>query len=382
MIDRRIWVYDIETLKSCFTYSAFNIDTCEVVQYVIHEKRNNISKLIKHLNKLKGQIGFNNVNFDYPIIHYILKCYNEWINCNYKDQNEIIITDIYQEAQRIIEEQNKQSFNISVAIKQSEVLIPQLDLFKLWHYNNKDRSQSLKGLEIAMNYPNVMDMPIFHDREDISIEEVPSILEYNLNDVMATYEFYKLSKDKISLRRDLNTKYNLKCINFPDSKIGEQLVLKLYCEATGLNIWDVKKLRSNRLKIALKECIFDYIKFHSEEFNDLLSNFKSKVIQETKGSLEQSVIYKGFKYDFGSGGLHGCIKSGIYESDEDYIIIDADVNSLYPSIAVLNQLYPEHLGKAFCNIYENILNQRIEAKKAGNMTLSDGFKLSLNSVYG
>ena len=79
---------------------------------------------------------------------------------------------------------------------------------------------------------------------------------------------------------------------------------------------------------------------------------------------------------------HGCIKPGVYESDDNYVIIDADVASLYPSIAVVNKLYPQHLGLEFCNVYESILKQRIEAKKAGNMTLSDGFKLSLNSVYG
>jgi hypothetical protein len=28
--DRRLWVYDIETLASCFTYTAFNIDTEEI----------------------------------------------------------------------------------------------------------------------------------------------------------------------------------------------------------------------------------------------------------------------------------------------------------------------------------------------------------------
>ncbi len=28
----------------------------------------------------------------------------------------------------------------------------------MWHFNNAARTQSLKGLEIAMNYSNVMDI--------------------------------------------------------------------------------------------------------------------------------------------------------------------------------------------------------------------------------
>jgi len=225
-----------------------------------------------------------------------------------------IVLEIYNEAQRIIEEQNKKDFNTIVAIKQSEVLIPQLDLFKIWHFNNKARSTSLKALQIAMNYPNVMEMAISHTRDDISLEEIPSILEYNLNDVLSTYEFYKRSIDKIDLRKSLRKTYNLPCLNWSDSKIGESLILKLYCDENKVNPYEIKKMRSNRSKIAFKEIIFDYIKYTSTEFNKLLDYFKSKVITETKGSISESVVYKGFKYDFGSGGIHGCIESGVYVS--------------------------------------------------------------------
>lgn len=55
---------------------------------------------------------------------------------------------------------------------------------------------------------------------------------------------------------------------------------------------------------------------------------------------------------------------------------------MYPSIAVANKYYPEHLGKSFCDVYEKVLVQRLEAKKSGNKVMADGYKLSLNSVYG
>jgi len=371
MQNNQIWVYDIETLASCFTYTAINIDTQEIVQYAIHKDRDDSVEFLEHLDQdCKGHIGFNNLNFDYPIIHKILMV---------APTNTLDIIDLaYNEAQRIIQDQSQ----FGTSIKQTDIRIPQLDLFRMWHFNNKARRTSLKALQISMNYPNVLDMPIDHTRNDIRVEEIKDILEYNLNDVLSTYEFYKLSKDKIKLRKDLNIKYNLNCINFPDSKIGEELVLKLYSETIGQDKYDIKQLGTTRTQIDLGKCIFDYISFETPEFNKILDKFKNTVIIETKGSIEESVIYKGFKYDYGSGGIHGCIKAGVYESDNDYVIIDADVASLYPSIAVVNKLYPQHLGIEFCNVYEGILKQRIEAKKAGNMTLSDGFKLSLNSVYG
>jgi hypothetical protein len=45
-------------------------------------------------------------------------------------------------------------------IHYKEVLIRQLDLFKMWHYNNAARSTSLKALEISMNFNNVMECRI------------------------------------------------------------------------------------------------------------------------------------------------------------------------------------------------------------------------------
>jgi hypothetical protein len=371
-------VYDLEITKSAFTYTGKDVNTQKVSPFILHKDKNELSAMVAHFKSLKGMIGFNNVNFDYPILHYI---YKHELDLK---SSEFAIEQIFLEAQRLINEQSKEAFNQIIAIKLKDVIVPQLDLFKLWHFNNKARMTSLKSLEIAMGFPNVMDMPIDYKRDDITLDEVYNvILPYNLNDVEATYEFYKRSIDKINLRKGLYAKYNLPCINYPDSKIGEELVLKLYCEATGKDIWETKKLRSERLEMNLGECIFDYINFTEPEFNELLYKFKNKVIVETKGAIAESVVFKGFKYDYGTGGIHGCIKAGVYESDDEYIIIDADVASLYPSIAIVNKLYPEHLGEEFCDIYENgIVKPRLAAKKAGDMVMADGFKLSANSVYG
>lgn len=373
---------DVETLKSVFTYSAINVDTLEKVKFVLHKDDKffnyQFDCLIEHLKECKGQIGFNNLNFDYPIIHWIL---TSGLDGDFLSK-EFIIRDIYRKAQEIIEEQNKPEFNSIVAIPYKEVLIPQLDLFKLWHYNNKARSTGLKALEISMNYPNVMEMPIDHTRDDITLDEIPGILEYNMNDVLATFEFYKKSLAKISLRKSLNQEYNIPCMNWSDSKIGEQLILKLYCDKTERDVWEVKKERTYRKSINFKECILDYINFESKEFNELLDYFKKQTITETKGAIAKSVVYEGFKYDYGTGGIHGCIESGVYESDDDYIIIDADVGSLYPNLAIQNNFFIEHLGHDFVEVYKSIIDLRMKAKKAGNMVLSDGFKLAANSVYG
>jgi hypothetical protein len=111
-------------------------------------------------------------------------------------------------------------------------------------------------------------------RDDITIEEVDEILKYNLNDVQATLEFYIKSRSKIDLRIELTKKFQIPCINWSDSKIGEELILKLYSDKTGKNKWDVSKLRTFRKDIPLESCILRNIKFQSKEFNNLLSKLK------------------------------------------------------------------------------------------------------------
>ena len=70
----------------------------------------------------------------------------------------------------------------------------------------------------------------------------------------------------------------------------------------------------------------------------------------------------------------------VVESNDEYIIEDWDVASYYPNLAIKNKLAPAHLGETFCEIYEDIYNQRKGYAKgtAENAML----KLALNGVYG
>lgn len=381
MNKKYVVVYDIETLKSCFTYIGVDIETKEEFKFVIHKDRFELEALVKHLQQCKAQVGFNNLNFDYPIIHLILNRYKYWVANIFTAQE--IIDEIYAKAQEIISNQNTPGYFSS--IRDKDVIIPQLDLFKIWHYDNKARMTGLKALQISMNYPNVLDMPIDHTNANIQESDIPEILEYNLNDVLATLFFFEKSKGKVDLRNKIRDKYGIVCRNYSDSKIGESLILKLYCDKTGKDSWEVRKLRTHRDIIYIKDVIFDYISYKSKEFNELLDFFKNVTVKDgvTKNLFKKSVIYKGFQYDYGVGGIHGCIKPGVYSSDSEYIIIDVDVASLYPNIAIKNRLFIEHLGEEFIDLYDKeIVQERLRAKKAGEMGISDALKLSANSVYG
>jgi hypothetical protein len=379
-------IYDLETLRSLFLYCDIDKNTEEITTFVVHKDKNQLLELINYLeNQISGGIGFNNISFDYPIIHFILVNKKKLLKL---DVDEILFS-IYEKAQDIIHSQNDEATKWKHQVPEWKHLIPQLDLFKIWHFDNAARRTSLKQLQIAMNFPNVQDMPIDHTIEDITLEQVEEIIDYCKNDILSTFEFYKqtVKFGKIDLRKKIKDKYELDCFNWNNGKIGEQLLLKLYCEKTGEDMKEVRAMRSKYDQIELKDCIPNNIIFQSNEFNGLLDFYKAKVITETKGAVTKSIIYKGLKYDYGTGGLHGAISSGVYESNESYIIKSLDVASLYPNIPIVYGFYIKHLGPEFLEVYKNEivgvrLAEKAKPKDEQDKAIVDGFKEAANIPYG
>lgn len=375
---KKVWVYDIEQLINfhCATFVDRD-DTANIRQFVIYDsQRNDCHEYFIFLQtEVTGLIGFNNIDYDYPLIHLfinIMKAYagNIFVSPDPEKLNQIL----YEESQRLITEEYP-------AIREEQVLIPQLDIYRIHHFDNKAKATSLKAIEIAINFPNVQDLPFDHDHE-VLFDEVDDILSYNLNDVNATHAFYLLTLDLIELRKKLSLKYGINLRNANDPKIGQEIFIRQIAAKKGWNYKYLKDLRTYRHYIDLRDCILPYIYFQAKEFNSLLEELKSTVIETTYKAFEKSVIYKGFKYDYGTGGIHGCIESGIYESDEEYIIEDIDVKSYYPNLAIVNKFYPQHLGPDFVDVYEELFQARVKAQLENDKATNSGLKLALNGVYG
>lgn len=191
-----------------------------------------------------------------------------------------------------------------------------------------------------MKMLNVEEMPIHHTTWCKKGDE-EIILEYNKNDVEATYKFLLVTlgktefplyngKNKIELRQKLQSKFKIPCLNYPDVKIGEQLILNLYCNKTNTNLFELKnKGGTIRKEIKLKNCIPPWANFKSKEFNDIKRKFENTIISDIKGEFNESIIFHNTKLDYGTGGLHSCIKSGIYSADDYWTIIDEDVGLIW-----------------------------------------------------
>jgi hypothetical protein len=370
---------DYETLKNCFVavYEDVKSDNKEI--FVCHESRNDIFDLITFLEHNiaynEWHISFNGLAFDAQITQHILKNKQMLLASN----GDKIARFLYYKAQDVINRQNNGEF---AEFKPKDIKISQIDLFKLNHWDNPAKRSSLKWIQYTMDWTNIVDMPIHHTKE-ITADEIDMVISYCINDVKSTKAILMLSKSQIDLRKNLTMEYNIDLFSASEPRISKELFLHFLSEKTGYKKWDLKQLRTYRTQIKFEDIILPYVSFETATFQNLLKKFKEIVLNptHTKGGFKYSVQYKGVKTDFGLGGVHGAKTSGVYESDDEMVIMSSDVVSYYPNLAIRNKWAPYHLPKAeFCELYEWFFDERKKISKKDPKNYV--YKIILNSTYG
>lgn len=381
---RKFWVMDYETLVDCFIAVFRNIrDDTDMRIFVISKLGDDFEEYIhflqSNIESKDWHLGFNNIAFDAQITEYILD--NVDYLAPYAPEQRANF--IYQYAQSVI---NKTDRNEFLDYPEWRFRIPCMDVFRINHWDNVNKSCSLKWAQYTMDWENIEEMPYHHSKSVESFEVLDEIILYCINDVESTEKVFMLCLDAIKLRIEINKQYDIPCFSYPNTKIGVELLLKLYSDRTGQDKRAIRKLRTYHSSIAFKDVIFPYIHFETPEFQQLLNEFKQIVTSQSKGGFAKEFTFQGYTFSYGQGGLHQCIKQGVYSIDEMYVIEDLDVSGMYPSIAIANKMYPAHLGESFYQVYkEDIVDVRLaeKAKKEkGNKTIVEGYKEAANSCFG
>jgi hypothetical protein len=371
---------DYETLSNCFAAVFTDVKSDYTETFVIHELRNDFDGFISFLKQnvllREWHVSFNGLGFDAQITEYFLRDEEQ---LRLMSAEEIAVY-IYSKAQFIIGAQDSGEF---LEFRPTEYQIPQVDVFKLNHWDNPAKRSSLKWIQYTMDWKNIQDMPLAHGSRVTTMEQIDMILGYCINDVRSTKAIMNLSKKQIALRKTLTQEYNIDLFSASEPRISKELFLHFLSKQTGINKYELKQMRTHRESIVVKDIILEYIEFKTATFQRLKKKFEEVVINpsETKGGFKYSVQYKGVKTDFGLGGIHGATKSGVYESDKDMIIMTSDVTSFYPNLAIRNKWSPAHLPKEeFCELYEWFFEERkkISKKDVRNYV----YKIILNSTYG
>jgi hypothetical protein len=373
--------YDLETYPNIFTCCAVDWETDREVFFEISDWRDDGPQFMAwlHTLKLAGErmVGFNNLFFDYGILHWMLQMFGQY-------QTVPRSVDIANYATQIITTGDNN-------VRPWQVLIPQIDLFKINHFDNRAKSTSLKQLEFSMQSPSVEDLP-YAPGTVLTYAESRVLCEYNRHDVHETKKFAKICEPSIKFREELTTKYGRDFTNCNDTKVGKDY-LKMRLGDELCRRPDGGPRQTIRHEVRLADVIFPYITFDHPEFNRVLAYLKDQTLTrkdfdefnsveiQTKGVFKGlTATVNGFGFDFGVGGIHGSVAAQTVHADHEYAIIDLDVTSYYPSLSIANQIYPAHLSTKWC---EEHVNMKAERKKYGKGTAENLlYKLALNGSFG
>ena len=366
-------IYDLETYPNFFSCAAVGADDPFQYYFEISDYRNDAKALFDWLASMtNGQmVGFNNLMFDYPILHRFITM-----------GGKMSPKDLYDFAQKLITSQDDDKF--ANMIYPSDRYVAQIDLLKIHHFDNKARMTGLKALEFNMRMDSVEDLP-FPVGSTLTREQALKVRAYNEHDVRATKQFHEMSLEQIKFREELTAKHGKDFLNHNDVKIGKE-IFQMSLEKAGVVCYEYDKRgrqpkQTLRPTIALKDCLPEWASFQHPAFDRVLNWLRQQTITETKGVFDNLVAHvNGLDFVFGTGGLHASVENTIVHSTDDMMIWDLDVTSMYPSIAISQGLYPEHLGPRFVDTYVTLKDQRVKYPKgsAENAML----KLALNGVYG
>lgn len=366
------YVYDIEVFKNVFHCTLLNTETEELIKFECSVRKNEMEEMCKFfLQPDICLVGYNNIHYDNPIINY---CIEYFSNSKYT-YNKICMS----------------IFNLSTIITKDK---ENIDKWKRWKYANNFYTLdlltmlysqalrvSLKEMQVTMMYKNVQEFNC-NWQIPLATTEIDSMIDYNINDVMSTYELLKRCEKDIKLRLNIEDQYNIKCLSKDGVNIGMQILAEEYMRKTGIS-WNIlKDLRSPADTINLNEIILPFIKYDTKILQDLLIEMKSLTVSPGRKSYEKKFLLGDRVISVGVGGIHTINESEIIIPNENEILVDLDVASLYPSMLLNFDFYPRHLGKEFKEVYADIRERRIKAKHAKDKVTDATLKLALNGLSG
>ena len=370
--DKKIYVYDIEVFRNVFHCTLLDTETEELIKFECSSRKNDIEDMCKFfINEDAYFCGYNNIHYDNPIINYCIEFFS-----NSKYTYEKICLSI---------------FNLSNVITKDK---DNIERWKRWKYAknfktidlltmlySKALRVSLKEMEVTMMYKNVQEFNLDWNK-NLQEQDIDSMIDYNINDVMATYELLKRCEKDIQLRINIENQYNINCLSVDGVNIGMQILAEEYMKKTNIP-WNIlKEMRSPANTIKLSKIILPFIKYDTPVLQDLLDEMKQLNVSPGRKGYEKQFLLENLVISVGVGGIHSINGPEIIIPTEDELLVDLDVASLYPSMLLNFDFYPKHLGKEFKEVYQEIKDKRIHAKRTGDKVTNETLKLALNGLSG
>lgn len=222
----------------------------------------------------------------------------------------------------------------------------------------------LKMYMAKMHSRRIQDLP--HDPNAVVPPELrPTVRTYCANDLEGNIDGYRQFEKEIKLREKMSAEYGVDLRSKSDAQIAEVVIVH---ELGGQNAVP-------RPEWAIGTYFhYDppaYVQFATPLLQQLLDVVRrARFVLGDKGidmppELDNANIKIGNSvYRLGIGGLHSSEKSTCHHSDGHFVLQDVDVASFYPRLMLNSGAFPQHMGPRFLQVFEAIVNRRLENKGA------------------
>ncbi|MFW5799201.1 MAG: hypothetical protein ACOCV8_00175 [Spirochaetota bacterium] len=367
-----------------FFIAAFMSDKNKIINIFIMSSianRNDLDELVKFIDdKNKIFVGYNNHHLDDIILKYLI---------SNKPTETKSIYNIYQRLK--IDEHSAVVRNIK---KTKQSWYKSVDLYRLLKIETVKRFKTVQEAGINLLWRKISSHTQYQDKK-LNESEMNEIINNQEKELLLYKKLYNRKKLQKTIKaiEQLEADTNLKLIYLDSGEIGNKIISHMYCKYTGIKYEQLVDMRSRHNYICIKDIIPDWISFSTIHYIELLDRLKDTIIHiyqngNMKGKCNDAGLYqvfltnKGHSLRISLGGLHSNNKPLIEETNTDYIIVDVDVKSYYPSIILNNRLKPAHLSNIFLSIFRKITDRRLYEKEQGNKYIAGILKTTIVSVFG
>ena len=346
MMENDIFIFDCEVFAHDWLFVFKEIATGEYT--VIHNDNDAVVAFMER-NPFLG--GFNNKHYD----NFILK----GVMCGLTPEQIKEINDLI-----IVEEVN--GWDIPI-LREYRVYFDSFDLM-----DDCQVGLSLKAIEAHLGIPIEETEVDFNITHRLSEKELQETIYYCKYDVDATEKLYHLRqaylKNKVTLGKARNLT-DRQAMYMTNAKLTS-VYLKAQKPEKPWNDERNYQYPEKLLRQYIPQEVFDFFDRMKDDRipNDELFSSKLEIMV---GVCPCTIAY---------GGIHGAIPTYVEEATETRTIRNKDVASYYPHLMTLMGYCSRNMPSP--KMFEDTLEERVAAKKAGDKATANALKLVLNTTYG
>lgn len=375
-------IYNVISYQNLLIYTYYDLGEKRYGQFTVSKDSNDIVAIINRLEKVENQIGFQNLDKDYYALHHIIECREL--------MKQLPANTITERVYNFVRESQRSDV---LPILAKNRYMSQLDLCNFWGFMSGNKNITLTDVKIALNIYDVKENFANWQATDNQIAKfqfegqsnVKALVKlYNIS-IGSTNEEHYLGVNQVGARYELCKEYNVNGINDTPTVFALRYFSKLYSKNNGTDVAILmNEARKNLPVTSLAKSIPSYATFKTDTFNKIVTVMKSTILSQNS-SFNYTTGFHGIILKFGLGGVHGCVDPSSYRGNQDRIIVDIDITSMYATIATSLDIKPRQSNIAFCETMNEILYKRFKALQE-NDAISKGkaiiLKQVLNYIYG